>query len=265
MQSLKALGQFGRFSDIYYWKTVLLIIRVARGKQYRNSFLGSLWSLFLPLLTLGVYAIVMPLIVHTRAANYTLYVLCTVPVWGFMTNSLTGASYSLLAQADTLKRCMISKTIFPVADVLRHAYTYITVFTPLYAIALLVGMPGSWYALLIPFYLIPIIITIIAISIGIAFLAPYVRDVAEFLLVGMNVMSWFSAVPYPASILPEHFQRIMEWNPFYILLQPVVVLVYEQKLPDAVLMAKLFAIMLIAIIFGYTLYRKCRRNFIYYL
>ena len=94
---------------------------------------------------------------------------------------------------------------------------------------------------------------------------PVVRDIGEAVLVAMNVMLWFSAVPYPINVIPEQWRSLMEWNPFYILLHPTIMLAYEGVLPDAMSMIKVLVLMLISTVFGYTFYRLCRRNFIYYL
>ena len=64
------LGQWSIFADRYYWLTTILIARSHLSKQYRNSFLGIIWSLLTPLSMAIVYAIIMPLIMHFRVENY---------------------------------------------------------------------------------------------------------------------------------------------------------------------------------------------------
>lgn len=262
---MRGLKQFSVFLDIYYWKTAILIARSAMSKQYRNSFLGAMWTLIQPLIMLLVFTLVMPILIKFPVKDYALYILCTMPLWNFFSSTLIGAALSLLEQAETLKRCMISSTVFPIADVLKQGYSYCIAFLTMYIAGMLLGLPGSWHVILLPLYLIPIMLTIMAASVGIAFVAPYVRDVADMLLIGMSVLSWFSAVPYPAELLPEHLRVWLEWNPFYILLKPVIILVYEHQIPDLVTMARLFGLMALTVLVSYSLYRACRRNFVYYL
>ena len=259
------LGQWSIFADRYYWLTTILIARSHLSKQYRNSFLGIIWSLLTPLSMAIVYAIIMPLIMHFRVENYPLYIVCTLPLWGFISTALIGANLSLLNQAETLKRCMISTTVFPIADILRHSYTYFVAFLSMYTVIILMGYPFSWHVLLLPLYFIPVMITVAGAAIGIAYAAPYVRDVGEALAVLMAVLAWFSCVVYPFEAIPPVVQNILVWNPFYMLMQPAIDLIYYERFPDVITMVKLFSVMLLSLGTGYSFYRLCRRNYVYYL
>src|SRR5579871_5358817 len=115
---------FRVFFDRHYWQTAVLIAKNSLAKQYRNSFLGMLWTLFQPLTMVFIYMVVMPMIMKVSVAHYSLYLVVSVPTWAFFSGTLVGASNSILGNGETLKRCMISSTVFPVADVLRNAYTY---------------------------------------------------------------------------------------------------------------------------------------------
>ncbi len=262
---MRNLGQWGIFADRYYWMTTILIARSHLSKQYRNSFLGIIWTLLTPLSTVMVYSIIMPLVMHSPVPNYPLYIICTLPLWGFISTSLIYANQSLLDQAETLKRCMISTTVFPIADVFRQAYTYVVSFATMYLFAILVGYPFSWYSLLLPLYFLPILISVVGISIGIAYAAPYVRDIGQAITVLMSVLVWFSSVIYPLESLPEYVRNILVWNPFYMLMQPAIDLVFYHHLPDVITMVKLFSVMLASLGIGYFFYRLCRRNYVYYL
>lgn len=257
--------QFRVFFDPYYWRTAVLIAKSNLVRQYRGSYLGMVWTLLQPMTMLLVYASVMPLLTRLPARDYSLYIICTLPLWGFIANTLVGASSSLLGQGETLKRCMISSSLFPVADVLRHVYIYAIAFSVMCLGALLFGLPIDWHALLVPLYFIPVLITVMALAIGIAYVAPYIRDIGEVVMVGMNVMMWFSAVPYPVEAMPEDYRGLMLWNPFYNLMHPVITLVYGRAIPDIESVLRLLIIMGISIALSFVLYRVFRRNFVYYL
>lgn len=257
--------QFGVFLNIHYWRTALLIARSSLARKYRNSFLGILWTLLQPVSTVIVYSIIMPMITHLPVKDYLLYIVCTLPLWQLIASSLILATESLIAQAETLKRCIISSTVFPVADVLKNIYTYSVAFGAMYAVVLLQGAGVSWHVLLLPLYLLPTLCIIMALSVGVAFVAPYIRDIGEALSVLFGTMFWFSAVVIPLSVLPENVQQIIAWNPIYVMMEPAITLIYHHRLPDAVMMGKLTGLLAVSVALGYALYRSCRRNFVYYL
>ena len=259
------LGQLRIFLDRYYWLTAILMARSGLAKQYRNSYLGVVWTLLRPLSMVLVYAMVIPLIAKVPGQNYVVYIVVTLPLWGLISGSLIESHSALLSQGETLKCCMISSTLFPVADMLYHVYVYFISFYLMYGVAMLFGYHVSFYVLLWPIYFIPVLITLMATAIGISYLSPYLRDMGQILTVVMNTMVWFSAVIYPLSSVPEWVQSVMLWNPFYILMEPIISLAYHGELPGIFILLRLFGVMSTALLFGYSIYRVCRRNYVYYL
>jgi lipopolysaccharide transport system permease protein len=256
---------FGVFFDRYYWQTAVLIAKNSLARQYRNSFLGMLWTLFQPLTMVFVYALIMPMIMKSTASNYLLYMVVSLPTWGFFSASMFAASGSILGNGETLKRCMISSTVFPVADVLRNTYTYFVSFMTMYIVAILLFGGLSPMVLLLPLFFIPVLMTMGALAIAIAFIAPYVRDIGDLILVCMNMMMWMTPVVYQINILPLWAQHLMRFNPFYIMLHPIQMVAYEHVMPGMHDVLPLLMLTFVAICVGFGIFRACRRNYVYYL
>jgi lipopolysaccharide transport system permease protein len=263
--SIASVRQFNIFFDPYYWKTAVLIARNGLARQYRNSFLGMMWTLLQPLVMVGVYALIMPLIMRSSMPNYPLYIIVSLPVWSFFSGVLITASQSILANGEVLKRCMVSSTVFPIADVLRSTYTFCVSFLTMYTVALLTLTSFNPVILLLPLYFIPVLMIIGAGAIAIAFMAPYVRDIGEVITIAMNMLFWMTPIVYSVSVLPERIQMLMQFNPFFIMMHPIQVLAYAHEIPSMGDTLRLLALTAIAIIIGFSIFRVCRRNYVYYL
>jgi len=171
----------------------------------------------------------------------------------------------LLEQADTLKRCRVTSSLFPVANVLKSAYGYLVAFYSMAFIAWIAGLPVGVTVLLWPLYFLPVLVSVMAISIGLSYCAPYVRDIGEVITVGMTIGMWASAVVYPIESLPEAAQAIIRLNPLYMLLEPAILLVAHQEIPGVMVLAKLAGVAALSTATGYVLYRLGRRDYVYYL
>jgi ABC-type polysaccharide/polyol phosphate export permease len=258
--------QFQVFFDRYYWQTAVLIARNNLARQYRNSFLGILWTLLQPLTIVCVYIVVMPRIMRFPMPDYPLYVIVSMPTWNFFISTFFGASQSIISNGETLKRCMVSSTVFPVADVLRNAYTFFLSFAIMYSVALIAGFASlDPIVLLMPLYFIPVLVTVGAVCIAIGFLAPYVRDIGDLTVMSMNMLFWLTPVAYPLEAMPGVLQSWIRWNPFYIMIHPVQILAYAHTLPGMQDMLPLLGLMCVSIAVGFSIYRLCRRNYVYYL
>lgn len=263
--SATSFRHFGVFFDKYYWQTAVLIARNGLARQYRNSFLGILWTLLQPLTMICVYTVIMPMIMRFPTLNYPLYIAITYPLWTFFNACLVGSTNSILSNGETLKRTMISSTVFPIADVLRNTYTFMISFLTMYTVATLIFSHFNPLVLLLPFAFLPVLMIMGAMAIAIAFIAPYIRDIGEFILVSMNILFWLTPVVYPVTVLPEQAQQWMRFNPFYIMLRPIQLLAYDHTLPSLDDITHLGILTGLSVLFGFEIFRFCRRNYVYYL
>ena len=257
--------EMNRLIDRYFWLTAFIIARNSVMREYQNSFLGVLWTVILPLIQVMIFAIIMPLIMARPVDNYPLYLVVSFPLWAFISASLVQSCNSIINQAETIKRCMVSSVVFPIADIMKQFYTYMVSFITMYIFCLL--FYGGFHSVVVwlPLLLVPVIVSVMAFSIAISYLAPYVRDVGYAMHMLVTLMFWFTPVVYPLHIIPEQYHWMFWFNPFYILMHPIQQLVFEHTLPSAVDIMALFVVTTISVVGSFFLYRACRRNYVYYL
>lgn len=248
-----------------YYRTAALIAQNLLARGYRNSFLGILWSLMHPLVQVSIYAIIMPFIFQLPVERYPLYLICTIAIWGYIAGTLTVAGNSVLNNEATIKRCIVSVTIFPFADVLKQTYNFAIAFTVMYLASMLLFHYVNPWVLLVPLYIIPLVIALVAVSTALAFITPYVRDIGELVTVGLNVAFWFTPIVYPVDRVPDAYRWLFEYNPFYVMMRPLIQLAYEHQLPDMHATLSMLGLTAFAVIASYLIYRRCRYNFVYYL
>lgn len=248
-----------------FWGSVQVISSVNLSKQYKTSFLGVIWLVIPPMAMMAIYALIIPTITGLDPQDFAVHLLATLPVWQFLVSCVTTPSTSLIANADILKRCSISSTVFPIAELLKNTYSYIISFSAMLLFCLAIGLNISWHVVLLPFYMLPAVVSFFALGIGLSYLTPFVHDLKEFVAVAMNILIWCSAVLYPISLLPDDLQFWMGLNPLYIFLEPAVYLISLSAIPPLLVVIKLFVVMIISLMAGFMLYAFGRRRFIYYL
>jgi lipopolysaccharide transport system permease protein len=262
---LAALRPFGRFFDRYYFLTAIIIAQNSVTRQYRDSFLGVIWTVLQPTVQIIVYSLIFARIMRFPVENYVLYLIGSLLVWQLIAGVLIGSCNSIIMQSETIKRCMVSLTVFPVADVFRALYTYGISFGVMYAYALLFLVQFKATIFLLPLVLIPILIALMALSIALAFASPYIRDIGEVMTVLLNVAFWLTPIIYPLEAMPADVQPLYEYNPFYIMIRPVNMVVHDGVIPDGYAIGMQLLLTFVAVVVSYVIYRICRKNFVYYL
>lgn len=96
--------------------------------QYRNSFLGVLWTFLEPLLTMIVLSFVFSNLFgrdSQKVVNFPVYLLCGKLLYEFFTASTKKAMRSIRAKASIIKKVYVPKYIYPLSDVLAKFVTFI--------------------------------------------------------------------------------------------------------------------------------------------
>ncbi len=257
--------EINRIKDRYFWLTAFIIAKNAVLRDYQNSYLGVLWTVILPLIQVIIFAIILPLIMAHSVENYPLFLVVSFPLWAFISCSLVQACNSIINQAETIKRCMVSSVVFPIADIMKQFYTYMVSFVTMYIFCLFLYGGFDSVVFWLPLLLVPVVVSVMAFSIGVAYLAPYVRDVGYMMNMLVTLMFWFTPVVYPLQAVPEKFHWLYWLNPFYILMHPIQQLVFDHTLPSMVDILALCVVTGICVVGSFFLYRACRRNYVYYL
>lgn len=267
---MKLLWQFFRDlkskCDKYYLLSIFVIAQNSTSRQYRDSVLGVVWTLIQPTTQILIYSIIMPHIMRFPVQNYTLYLVTSIFTWNFISQSLICSTGSLINNAETIKRCLVSKTVFPLAEVLRLLYNYLVSFASMYCIFLLLGFAQfSWTIFILPIYIAALFMVLASVAIACSFVAPYLRDLTEIITVGTNISFWLTPIVYPLEAVPERFHWLFEFNPFYILIRPIARITYHHQLPSMMENVSLLILMMISAFVSYLIYKACRKNFILYL
>lgn len=265
MSIARIMPEWSRISDRYFWLTAFIIAKNAITREYQSSFLGVVWTVINPLLQIAIYALILPLIMTRKVEGYVLYLVASFPLWAFISGSLVAACSSIINQAETIKRCVVSSVVFPIADNMKQFHVYAVSFLTMYIFCVLFVVDFDPIVLLLPVVLLPLLISMLALAIAISYAAPYVRDIGFAVHMLVTVTFWLTPVIYPLDAVPEKYHWLFWFNPFFVLMNPVQQLLFAHRLPSSFEALAACGVAVLAVIFSLVLYRVCRRNYVYYL
>jgi len=189
--------------------------------RYRGTFFGYLWSLFNPLLLLGVYWAVFTLVIPARVdvfVPFPLFLFAGLLPWMFASGSLLDAAIVLPDNGPLLKKVVCPPEVFPTVKVLAHLVHHALALPVLLAgivVAVSTGhMAVPWTVFLIPVALVPWVVAIEGLSLAIAALAVHFRDLKDLLQNGLNLLFFLTPIIYvPEIIRSAPLRRLVLLNP----------------------------------------------------
>jgi lipopolysaccharide transport system permease protein len=178
--------------------------------RYKRAALGIAWAVLQPLMTMVIFSVIFGRVagLPSEGLPYPLFTFAALVPWQLFAGAVTGASNSLVGNAQLLSKVYFPRLIVPLASIGAPLLDF--------AVGLLMlGMLMAWYGhvpssslLFLPLFVLLAIV--IAFGIGLwtsAFNVRY-RDVQYLLPFAMQVLLLTSPVAYSSEVVPEGPLRI---------------------------------------------------------
>jgi len=182
--------------------------------RYRQSVLGYLWAVILPLGTVAVFVFlsrVRILNVGAVAVPYPAYALLGLTIWQLFAGGVVACTGAIVSAGS-----MVTKVNFPREILVIVAYGHV-VFDMLVRLALvavvfaLYRVVPSWQALFLPLALLPLLLLGLGLGLMLSLLNALIRDIGN--AVGLATMFLFFVTPVVYEAQQGVFRTISRYNP----------------------------------------------------
>lgn len=193
----------------------LLIYLVTSGlkAQHRNSFLGYFWWLLDPLLRVLVYYFLVVIVFGRGGENYGAFLVIGMIAWRWIASTVTSSSKSITGQAGIISQVYLPKMIFPLGasmtQLINFSFGLIVVAIFLAFFRIVPGIEILW----MPFIMLITQLFLIAISLVLAYISVFIRDIENVLTHFMRVWFYSSPVIWEGGRLPPEYGWILDINP----------------------------------------------------
>ncbi len=234
-------------------------------KKYKRTYLGMLWSLISPLLTLMIMSLVFSHFFGNKTPHYTIYLFCGNIVFSYFTDSTNGGMASLLSNAAIFTKINLPKYLFLFS---RNVSSLINFGLTLCVFVIFCIADGIVFTPAALMLIVPILCLIFFnLGIGLILSALYVffRDMEYLWSVFTLLLMYMSAIFYTVDTLPDVLQRLLYLNPMYVYISYFREAVIGGSVPSLGINALAVGYALIAFTLGITVYRRNNHRFLYYV
>jgi lipopolysaccharide transport system permease protein len=229
--------------------------------KYQNTSLGLAWSLLSPLLLLLVlYFVFYNLRQHD--VNFVQYLLVGILTWRFFTAATSSSLPVIKRNVGVLSNIVLPSEIFVFIKNLSALISFTLEFIILIPLVALLTGAISPYAILFPAVHLLFFLIAFGISLILASLYPYFRDLAEIWPVLMQLGFFLCPIIYPLSIIPESFQKIYLMNPVTQVMIIYRDLILGGTLPSLASICYVLIFGIGTVIAGHFLFSKLEKRFV---
>ena len=184
-----------------FWNLTLTLAATEFKLRYFGSVLGYFWSLARPLLFFGVIYTFFTVVLNLGQGipHYPVYLLASIVLWTFFTETTGGCVQCLLAREGLLRKMRFPRLVIPLSVALTALFNLGTNFVAVLAFALASGVEPRWSWL----ELLPLMVLLATLAVGIGMLLSslYVRyrDIQPIWEVVVQALFYGSPIIYVAA------------------------------------------------------------------
>lgn len=268
---LKTLFDFLLMPRCLHENRDLLVPLIRRNVEvrYRGSILGLLWSFAQPLIMLCVYTFVFSVVFKMRwgdnvgesKAEFAVIMFCGMAIFNIFSESVSTSCGVIVNSPNYVKKVIFPLETLPVAQVFSTLIVGMAWFVLLFFGTIAVYREVYWTMLLLPLVLIPLTLFTMGISLFVASLGVYIRDVQHMIGVLLQVLFFMTPIFYPISRVPEKYQWVLKMNPLTIIIEEARKIFLRGELPDWTFLLISTAVGLLVCHLGFVWFTKTKKGF----
>jgi ABC-2 type transport system permease protein len=180
-----------------------LLHRELRGR-YRDSVLGSAWTLLQPIAMTAVYYFLFSfLFPNNSIPNYALFILTALIIWNFFANCMNLGTTAITGSADIVRKVWFRRELLPMAVVLSQAMTTAILLTIVVIVDVIVSPAALKTVILVPFLFVLLTILCFGIACILATANVFFRDVSHLVNVILLPLFFLTPVFYSLDNFPR--------------------------------------------------------------
>lgn len=204
----KDLWRYRELFSVLAWRDVAV--------RYKQTVIGLVWALIQPLLTMVVFTVIFSKVAKLPTegvAPYALLVYAGLLPWQLFSTSLTGASGSLIGNANLISKVYFPRLIVPTAAVVVSFVDFLISFIILVGLMLWYQFLPGWQILTLPFFVVMAFLASLGPGLWITALNVKYRDFRYIIPFMVQFGLYVSPVGFSSAVVPEEWRLLYSLNP----------------------------------------------------
>lgn len=222
------------------WEQRELITRLAQNdfrKRYAGSYMGVVWALVQPVVTVLMYWIVFARIMGMKAealgghteVPYVLFLMGGLVPWFFLQEATMNGTTSLLEYSYLVKKVLFKISILPLIKILAATIIHGFFIVVLLVVAAFAGYPPTLYVLQLPYYFVCAFILVLALCYTTCSVVVFFRDLTQIIAIALQLLQWATPILWEVGRLSDRHKWIAQINPLTYIVEGYRDAIYGQR------------------------------------
>ena len=202
-------------------------------KRYAGSYMGAVWAMVQPVITVGMYYVVFELVMpgtsRTDEAPFVLFLTAGLVPWFFFNEAWNNGTNALREYDYLVKKVVFKISILPVIKVIAATFIHAFFVLVLLVVAALYGYYPSIYTLQIFYYSFCLFVFVLALSYMTCAIVVFFKDLSQIINIILQIGIWATPILWDIDGLSPNWVIFVKINPLVYIVEGYRSAVYRQE------------------------------------
>lgn len=221
------------------WQSRKLIWKLAKNdfkKRYAGSYLGIVWAMAQPVVTVVMYWIVFDKVFDTKSqlvasgieVPYVLYLTAGLVPWFYFSEAITQGTMALVEYNYLVKKVVFNISILPIIKVIAATFIHIFFVGVLLLVSIGYGCYPSIYTLQLIYYSFCMFLLVLGMSYLTCALVVFIRDLQQIINIALQIGMWATPIMWSIERLTDNMKTLFKLNPLVYIVNGYRSAIYEK-------------------------------------
>lgn len=190
-------------------------------KRYAGSYLGIVWAMVQPIVTILMYALVFGKLMGIKQemlsggldVPYVLYLTAGLIPWFYFQEAITGGTTALMEYNYLVKKVVFKISILPIIKIIAATFTHLIFMGLLLILSVCYGVYPTIYTIQILYYSICLFVFVLALSYSTCAIVVFFRDLQQIIAIALQLGMWATPILWNLGQFSETVQMYIKINP----------------------------------------------------
>ena len=205
-------------------------------KRYAGSYMGKVWAMVQPVVTVVMYWLVFEKIFGNRSefmagdleVPYVLYLTAGLVPWFFFSEALNNGTTALLEYNYMVKKVVFKISILPIIKVIAAIFIHLFFLGVLLLLSIAYGYYPTIYTIQLLYYSFCTFVFVLALSYTTCAVVVFFRDLQQIISIVLQIGMWATPIMWNISKAGE-FQKLFKLNPVTYIVNGYRSAIFEQE------------------------------------
>jgi lipopolysaccharide transport system permease protein len=230
--------------------------------RYRQTAIGAGWVVLQPLLTMAIFTVIFGRFagIPSDGLPYPLFCYTALVPWTLFSNALSRGGESVVGNANLVTKVYFPRLLLPLSGVLSPLVDFAIAAMVLVVMIAWYRIPLTLNVLALPFFILLVVCTALAVSVWLSALNVRYRDVRHTIPFLLQVWMFASPISYPVSMVTE-WRLLYSLNPMVGVIEGFRWALLGKQSPDFGVVAVSTAVVVVLLVAGVVYFRQMERTF----